>query len=235
MNVMTTLGIEIYNPMREPLDIGKMGFQRQLGGLKIVSLAGSSAQEDVSQQSSNHCQTYSTMEDSGNINNRGFTSSSSHHQPTSMPLYRMTSGSERDSSTWTNTGIANNLPRNVGTSALPHTSDQIQDNKPTTTTAVNYPTIQRSQSMGDNSTHSDNGKDFMIIEEKRKQPNGDGYTIHKYTRGKLLGKGGFAKVYQCTAMDTGKIYAVKVVPKANLVKARARQKVRHSICIFISS
>ena len=44
-------------------------------------------------------------------------------------------------------------------------------------------------------------------------------------RGKLLGKGGFAKVYQVTSLDTNKIYAAKIVPKANLVKNRARQKV----------
>jgi serine/threonine protein kinase len=44
-------------------------------------------------------------------------------------------------------------------------------------------------------------------------------------RGKMLGKGGFAKVYLCTSLDTNRAYAVKVVPKANLVKSRARQKV----------
>jgi len=71
-----------------------------------------------------------------------------------------------------------------------------------------------------------------IIEEKRKRVNGEGYTLHRYTLGRLLGKGGFAKVYLCTAMDTGKNYAVKVVPKANLVKARARQKVCLS-CVVI--
>jgi serine/threonine protein kinase len=72
----------------------------------------------------------------------------------------------------------------------------------------------------------------VVIEERRKRVLSDGttdgssYTVHRYIRGRLLGKGGFAKVYLCTAVDTNKHYAVKVVPKANLVKARARQKVR---------
>ena len=65
----------------------------------------------------------------------------------------------------------------------------------------------------------------VIIEEKRRRAHGEGYTIHQYLRGRMLGKGGFAKVYLCTALDTGKNYAVKVVSKSNLVKARARQKV----------
>lgn len=69
------------------------------------------------------------------------------------------------------------------------------------------------------------GDEDVIIEEKRRRVHGDGYTVHQYLRGRLLGKGGFAKVYFCTALDTGKNYAVKVVSKANLVKARARQKV----------
>jgi len=73
---------------------------------------------------------------------------------------------------------------------------------------------------------SDN--ESVIIEEKRRRLNGDGYTLHRYLRGRLLGRGGFAKVYLCTALDTNKNYAVKIVPKANLVKARARQKVRHT-------
>ena len=74
----------------------------------------------------------------------------------------------------------------------------------------------------------DNGE--IIIEEKRRRAKGqEGYTIHRYKRGKMLGKGGFAKVYMCTALDTGKDYAVKIVPKANLIKARARQKVSHCV------
>jgi hypothetical protein len=68
--------------------------------------------------------------------------------------------------------------------------------------------------------------DSVLIEEKRRKVNGEGYTLHRYLRGRLLGKGGFAKVYLCTALDTNKAYAIKIVPKANLVKTRARQKVR---------
>ncbi|GAX25830.1 polo-like kinase 1 [Fistulifera solaris] len=78
---------------------------------------------------------------------------------------------------------------------------------------------------------SDDGSQDIMIEEKRRCPDGDGHTIHQYLRGRMLGKGGFAKVYLCTAMDTGKQYAVKVVAKSNLVKARARQKLQTEIKI----
>jgi hypothetical protein len=80
----------------------------------------------------------------------------------------------------------------------------------------------RSNSMPSNTTLDE---DSVIIEEKRRRVNGDGFTFHRYLRGRLLGKGGFAKVYLCTALDTNKAYAIKIVPKANLTKARARQKV----------
>lgn len=74
----------------------------------------------------------------------------------------------------------------------------------------------------------------VTIVEHRKRPCGDGYTVHKYLRGKLLGKGGFAKVYKVTSLDTNKEYAVKIVPKANLVKSRARQKVSgERECVFV--
>eukprot|EP00978_Attheya_sp_CCMP212_P007793 scaffold18143_cov49-Attheya_sp.AAC.2 len=81
------------------------------------------------------------------------------------------------------------------------------------------------------SSKSSSSDDFetITIEEQRRNPNGSGHTTHRYLRGRLLGKGGFAKVYLCTALDTNKNYAVKVVPKANLVKTRARQKLIQAI------
>lgn len=72
------------------------------------------------------------------------------------------------------------------------------------------------------------------IEEIRRKPNGEGHSVHKYIRGKMLGKGGFAKVYLCTSLDTNRSYAVKIVPKANLVKSRARQKLQAEIKIHRS-
>lgn len=87
------------------------------------------------------------------------------------------------------------------------------------TAPVSKPTLKKAVS-----SSSDN--ESLTIIEHRKRPCGDGYTVHKYLRGKLLGKGGFAKVYKATSLDTNKEYAIKIVPKANLVKSRARQKVR---------
>lgn len=91
---------------------------------------------------------------------------------------------------------------------------------------VAKPTLKKAAS-----SSSDN--ESVTIIEHRKRPNGDGYTVHKYLRGKLLGKGGFAKVYKATSLDTNKEYAVKIVPKANLVKSRARQKVSSSEVVFV--
>lgn len=93
---------------------------------------------------------------------------------------------------------------------------------------VSKPTLKKTASSSDNES--------VTIIEHRKRPNGDGYTVHKYLRGKLLGKGGFAKVYKATSLDTNKEYAVKIVPKANLVKSRARQKVSSiemDICLVV--
>lgn len=83
-----------------------------------------------------------------------------------------------------------------------------------------------SRSSKSSSSSANNGDADIVIEEKRRRAHGEGYSVHRYLRGRMLGKGGFAKVYLCTALDTNKNYAVKIVPKANLVKARARQKVR---------
>jgi hypothetical protein len=112
------------------------------------------------------------------------------------------------------------------------------DGKAASTLLAPKATMTRSNSVP---ISSPTDSEDVIIEEKRKRASGDGYTLHRYLRGRLLGKGGFAKVYLCTALDTNKTYAVKIVPKANLVKARARQKVRPNIyvhtyillCIYI--
>jgi hypothetical protein len=65
----------------------------------------------------------------------------------------------------------------------------------------------------------------VIIEERRIGSDGEEHIVQRYIRGKLLGKGGFAKVYLCTVPENGRLFAVKIVAKENLVKPRARQKV----------
>jgi len=70
----------------------------------------------------------------------------------------------------------------------------------------------------------------VVYEEVRRSPDGS-CTLHQYRRGKYLGKGGFAKVWEVMSIETGKVYACKVVPKANLVKTRARQKLQTEIKI----
>ena len=71
-----------------------------------------------------------------------------------------------------------------------------------------------------------------IIEEKISKINGD--QIRKYIKGRLLGKGGFAKCYEFTCCDTKRIYAAKVVTKSSLVKSRAKQKLISEIKIHKS-
>jgi polo-like kinase 1 len=46
-----------------------------------------------------------------------------------------------------------------------------------------------------------------------------------YTKGKFLGKGGFARCYELIDNQTQKIYAGKVVSKTLLVKKHQRDKV----------
>lgn len=60
-----------------------------------------------------------------------------------------------------------------------------------------------------------------IIEEKVIRYNGEVY-IRKYQKGKFLGKGGFAKCYEFSNMETKAIQAAKVVEKASLTKSRAK-------------
>ena len=125
-------------------------------------------------------------------------------------------------------GIENNKAINSLSSdalrrAVSSNSDSSTSAETGQTAPVSKPTLKTSS--------SDSGGESVTIIEHRKRPCGDGYTVHKYLRGKLLGKGGFAKVYKATSLDTNKEYAVKIVPKANLVKSRARQKVRGVIIL----
>ena len=64
-----------------------------------------------------------------------------------------------------------------------------------------------------------------IIEEKCKDHEGR-YCFNKFTRGKLLGKGGFAKCFVGILASTKKTYALKIVAKSTLAKTRAKQKVK---------
>ncbi len=75
-----------------------------------------------------------------------------------------------------------------------------------------------------------NAESQTIVEEKIVKVTGD-VQIRKYLKGRLLGKGGFAKCFEFTCCDTKKIYAAKVVAKSSLVKSRAKQKLISEIKI----
>jgi len=49
--------------------------------------------------------------------------------------------------------------------------------------------------------------------------------VKRYAKGKLLGKGGFAKCFEVTNLETKKVLAAKIIQKSSLTKSRARQKV----------
>jgi polo-like kinase 1 len=69
-----------------------------------------------------------------------------------------------------------------------------------------------------------------VVEEKVVKVTGD-IQIKKYNKGRLLGKGGFARCFEFTSQDSKKIYAAKVVAKSSLVKSRAKQKLISEIKI----
>ncbi|OMJ86381.1 hypothetical protein SteCoe_12107 [Stentor coeruleus] len=80
--------------------------------------------------------------------------------------------------------------------------------------------------------HSDKF-DEIIIEEKIVKVNGD-IASRFYTRGKELGKGGFARVYELTNNETKITTAAKVIQKSSLTKGRTRQKLMSEIKIHRS-
>ncbi|XP_051939994.1 serine/threonine-protein kinase PLK1 [Hippocampus zosterae] len=56
----------------------------------------------------------------------------------------------------------------------------------------------------------------------------------RYTRGRFLGKGGFAKCYEITDMESGQVFAGKIVPKSLIVKPHQREKMTSEIAIHKS-
>nr|XP_046192868.1 serine/threonine-protein kinase PLK1-like isoform X2 [Oncorhynchus gorbuscha]XP_046193514.1 serine/threonine-protein kinase PLK1-like isoform X2 [Oncorhynchus gorbuscha] len=62
----------------------------------------------------------------------------------------------------------------------------------------------------------------------------DPRTLKKYSRGRFLGKGGFAKCYEITDLETREVFAGKVVPKAMIVKPHQRDKMTSEISIHKS-
>lgn len=73
----------------------------------------------------------------------------------------------------------------------------------------------------------------QIVEEKIVKVNGD-IAIKRYSKGRFLGKGGFAKVYEFVCIETKQITAGKLMEKSALSKARARQKLMSEIKIHRS-
>jgi len=72
-----------------------------------------------------------------------------------------------------------------------------------------------------------------IVEEKITKVNGD-VQIRKYIKGRLLGKGGFAKCYEFINQENDHSSAAKIIPKKSLVKSRAKQKLISEIKIHKS-
>ena len=73
--------------------------------------------------------------------------------------------------------------------------------------------------------------DLVLVDKTR-------YPPRLYERGKLLGKGGFARVYSVTERSTGRYLADKVINK-EIFNSKKRGKVRawEKVCVltFISS
>ena len=85
----------------------------------------------------------------------------------------------------------------------------------------------------ESSTKQEPDTNAAVVEEKIIKVTGD-VQIRKYYKGRLLGKGGFAKCYEFTCSENKKIFAAKVVAKSGLVKSRAKQKLISEIKIHKS-
>ena len=55
-----------------------------------------------------------------------------------------------------------------------------------------------------------------IIVDRGLNPNTNEMEDFHYRKGRHLGKGGFGDVYECTVLETNKVYAIKIIEKARL-------------------
>lgn len=62
----------------------------------------------------------------------------------------------------------------------------------------------------------------------------DPRTMRRYSRGRFLGKGGFAKCYEITDLETKQVFAGKIVPKSLILKQHQREKMTSEIAIHKS-
>lgn len=62
----------------------------------------------------------------------------------------------------------------------------------------------------------------------------DSRGMRRYSRGRFLGKGGFAKCYEITDLETKQIFAGKIVPKALILKQHQKEKMASEIAIHKS-
>ena len=72
-----------------------------------------------------------------------------------------------------------------------------------------------------------------VVEEKITKVTGE-VQIRKYVKGRILGKGGFAKCYEFINEENQHSSAAKIIPKKSLVKSRAKQKLISEIKIHKS-
>ncbi|EKX41770.1 hypothetical protein GUITHDRAFT_88322 [Guillardia theta CCMP2712] len=84
-----------------------------------------------------------------------------------------------------------------------------------------------------NPLHPPSDKPNNIIEHTKKDATGR-VSVKKYLKGALLGKGGFAKCFQVTDLDTKEDWACKIIQKSSLTKQRHKQKLQSEIKIHKS-
>ena len=87
---------------------------------------------------------------------------------------------------------------------------------------------------GFGSTHSHGDLHNLEIIEDRSGTRRKHGLPARYSKGRFLGKGGFAKCYEVQDMETKEIFAAKIVSKASITKPRAHAKLRSEIAIHRS-